>query len=446
VSVSQVSLQRVQYSLVHYLRRSPQSNGINDFRNSTVMAEGLALAASIIAVIQISDSVISLCGQFIGKVKGAEKEVSQMITTVTALKGFLEFVETFVKMDENASRLPLLDAISHQDGPLTTCMTLLKDLEAKLRPPKRDYNGVLRAISWPLMWKDIGQALETIEKQKTLIMLAMQGDSTRATLAIENTVNNIHRRVETKNHKEILQWLMKTDPISNHTAACAKHEPGTGDWFISSHEFSYWLLPGRSLWLHGIPGAGKTVLCSTVIENVKSRCSSEVACLYYYFDFSNPMKQNVTNMLYSLLAQLSTISVPTEVRHLYEISGQGTREATVTQLIDAFLSIVKPTPQTFVILDALDESSDRKSMFEVIEKVLKIDKINLLMTSREESDIQNVLEHSVDYVVPIEDKRVDADIHLHVNHCLHNDPELNKWDADLKSKINSILTSKAHGM
>jgi Cdc6-like AAA superfamily ATPase len=402
------------------------------------MAEGLALAASIIAVIQISDRVISLCGQFIGKVRGAEKEVAQLITTVTALKGFLEFVEKFVKMDENTSRLPLLDSISHQDGPLTTCMTLLKDIEGKLRPPKRDYNGVLRAISWPLMWKDIGQALGTIEKQKTLILLAMQGDSTRATLAIENTVNDIHHRVETKNRKEILKWLTKTDPISNHTAACAKHEPGTGDWFISSHEFS--------LWLHGIPGAGKTVLCSTIIENVKSRCSAEVACLYYYFDFSNLMKQNVTNMLYSLLAQLSTISVPTEVQQLYEINGQGTREATVTQLIDAFLSIVKQASQTFVILDALDESSDRKSMFEVIGEVLKTDKINLLMTSRAEPDIQTKLEHSVDYVVPIEDERVDADIHLHVNHCLHNDPDLSKWDANLKSKISSVLTSGAHGM
>jgi ankyrin repeat domain-containing protein 50 len=322
----------------------------------------------------------------------------------------------------------------------------LKDMEAKLRP-KRDYNGVLKAITWPWKWKDIGQALEIIEKQKTLMMLAMQGDTTRATLTIENKVKDIYDNVRDKSYKEIRQWLTKTDPISNHTAACAKHEPGTGEWFILSHEFSQWLLPGRSLWLHGIPGAGKTVLCSTIIENVKSRCSPDVTCLYFYFDFSNPQKQKVVNMLYSLLAQLSTSSVPSEVQQLYESCGHGTHEATATQLIDTFLSIVGQARQTYVMIDALDESSDRQSMFEVIETILKTDdKINLLMTSRKEPDIQNMLQHSIDYFVPIEDKRVDADIHIYVERCLQNDPDLSKWDNDLKSKIVASLTSRAHGM
>jgi hypothetical protein len=410
------------------------------------MAEGLALAASIIAVIQISDTVISLCCQFIGKVRGAEKEVAQMITTITALKGFLEFLEKFVGNDETGRHLPLLGMLSRPDGPLATCTNLLTDMEGKLRP-KRDYNGVLKAITWPWKWKDIGKALETIEQQKTLIMLAMQGDSTRATLAIQNKVKDIHHHVKDKNHKEILQWLNKTDPISNHDTARKKHEPGTGGWFISSHVFSYWLLPGRSLWLHGIPGAGKTVLCSTTIDNVKSRCPPGVTCLYFYFDFSNPQKQKVANMLYSLLAQLSTFSVPAEVQQLYESNGHGTREATVSQLIDTFISIANRASQTYVMLDALDESSDRQSLFEFIEVVLKTnDKINLLMTSRNEIDIQNALQHSIDYIVTIEDKRVDADIHLHVERCLQSDPNLSKWDIDLKSRIVSSLTSGAHGM
>src|SRR5271169_3882250 len=108
------------------------------------MAEGLALGASIIAVIQISDRVISLCCQFIGKVRGAEREVREMIATITALNGFLEFLNKFVRNDETASQLPLLRKLSEPDGPLEICKALLKDMETKLRP-KRDYNGVLKA-------------------------------------------------------------------------------------------------------------------------------------------------------------------------------------------------------------------------------------------------------------------------------------------------------------
>ena len=409
------------------------------------MAEGLALATSIIAVIQISDRVISLACQFIGKVRGAEREVAHIITTITSLKGFLEFLNTFIENDDSARQLPLLHKLSDPDGPLNTCTELLADIEDKLRP-KRDYDGVLKAITWPLKWKDIGKALETIERLKTSIMLTMQGDTTRATLAIENTVNDMHRHSK---DPEIRRWLTKVDPISNHIAARAKHEPRTGDWLILSHEFSYWLLPGRSLWLHGIPGAGKTVLCSTIIENVKSRCSSDVPCLYFYFDFSNPQKQILTNMLYSFLAQLSASSVPAEVQHLYESSGHGTRDATVPELMKTFLSIVDRTRQMYIVMDALDESSksDRQSMFKFIKVILQTkDKLNVLVTSRKEPDIQDLLQHLMDYVVAMEDKRVDADIRLHVERCLHDDPDIAKWDVDLKSRIVASLTSGAHGM
>src|SRR5436305_15213025 len=116
------------------------------------MAEALAVAASIIAVIQISDRVISLCCQFMGKVRGHEREVAQMITTITSLKGFLEFIQKIVENDANAPQLPLLSSLMHPNGLLKTCTTLLEDMEVKMRPPKRDYNGILKVITWPRKW------------------------------------------------------------------------------------------------------------------------------------------------------------------------------------------------------------------------------------------------------------------------------------------------------
>ena len=204
--------------------------------------------------------------------------------------------------------------------------------------------------------------IDVIEKQKTLMMLAMQGDSTRATLEIEHTVKDIQIHVKDQTYREILKWLTKVDPVSNHTIARAKHEPGTGEWFISSHEYSSWMLPGRSLWLHGIPGAGKTVLCSTIIENIKSRCPPRIPCVYFYFDFSDPQKQKAVNMLFSILAQLSLAGVPSEARQLYEVCCQGTRDATVTQLTEALLSVARQMNPIYIVIDALHECSDRKML------------------------------------------------------------------------------------
>ena len=409
------------------------------------MVDGLSLAANIIAVAQLSDRVITLCCQFIGKVRGAEREIAQMITTITALKGFLEFLNKFVNDDDHASLLPQLHSICRSEGPLDFCTSLLKDMESKMQM-KRDYHGILKAITWPFKWKDIGEALDVIEKQKTLMMLAMQGDSTRATLEIEHTVKDIQIHVKDQTYREILKWLTKVDPVSNHTTARAKHEPGTGEWFISSHEYSSWMLRGRSLWLHGIPGAGKTVLCSTIIENIKSRCPPRIPCVYFYFDFSDPQKQKAVNMLFSILAQLSLAGVPSEARQLYEVCCQGTRDATVTQLTEALLSVARQMNPIYIVIDALDECSDRKTLFEVLKTFCKTKHMNLLVTSRREHDIGSALTGLIEYVIPIEDERVNVDINLHVQRCVRDDLDLCKWDDNLKSTMIQTLTSKAQGM
>jgi hypothetical protein len=191
------------------------------------MAEALAVGASIIAVIQITDRVISLCCSFVGKVRGAEKKALQMVNSVTGLKGFLEFLHMFVKDEENAPRLPLLSSVCDAGGPLEVCITAWTDMEAKLRPLKRDDTGVLKPITW--LWKsnEIAKMLKEIEEQKTYMMLAMQGDTTHAVLGLENMMNDIHSLLQDSNHQEILTWLTKADLISNHRAACDKHQIGT---------------------------------------------------------------------------------------------------------------------------------------------------------------------------------------------------------------------------
>jgi len=410
--------------------------------------EGLSVASSIIAVIQISDRVITLCREFVGKVRGADKEIFHMINTITALKGILQFLQTFVDEEENHSRLPLLHSLCQRSGPFEKCHMAIAEIELKLRHSKRDYTGALKAITWPWKWKDIGPILEDIEKQKTLMLLAIQGDTTRTILTIENKVNDINSHFHTQEDIDIVSWLSKADPSTNHNAACEKRQEGTGAWFLSSVEFSSWALPKRSLWLHGIPGAGKTVLCSTIIENVKARFAPDAACLYFYFDFNDSQKQDAINMLYSFLAQLSSSEIPNDVKQLYKRCNlKSKREPTVSELLETVLSIADNGRRMFIIIDALDESSNWKALFGVIKTILGSGKeINLLMTSRKEYDIQAGLEKSVDSVVAIQDRRVDSDVELYVRQCLQTDPDLCQWDDELKSEIATRVTSGAHGM
>jgi hypothetical protein len=186
-------------------------------------------------------------------------------------------------------------------------------------------------------------------------------------------------------------------------------------------------------------------LCSTIIEAVASRRPKDVPCLYFYFDFSDPQKQTLINMLYTLLAQLSSSTVPPEVVQLYERCSKGTQAPSIAQLTDVLVEIADRCSGTFIILDALDEAADWEPLRKVLGKFLQ-SKINLLVTSRKEWDVHGALKGALNYAVAIQDDRVDADVCLHVQEFLRTDPDLNRWDNDLKLEIVSALTSGAKGM
>lgn len=90
--------------------------------------------------------------------------------------------------------------------------------------------------------------------------------------------------------QELYQWLQHTDPSPLHHRAQKDYEPGTGNWMLRSPEWTDWLeAKERCLWIHGLPGAGKTVLISYLIEQIKNSCDQSPqqskTCIYYYLLF-----------------------------------------------------------------------------------------------------------------------------------------------------------------
>jgi hypothetical protein len=62
-------------------------------------------------------------------------------------------------------------------------------------------------------------------------------------------------------HAEVIKWLFHSDPNTNHNTACEKRSERTGLWFLQDTRFAAWRnTPGSVIWLHGIPGCGKTIL------------------------------------------------------------------------------------------------------------------------------------------------------------------------------------------
>jgi hypothetical protein len=134
--------------------------------------------------------------------------------------------------------------------------------------------------------------------------------------------------------KEIHRWLSPPDPSFNHNEACKKRLDKTGTWFITSEQFSDWKVNSNSfLWLHGIPGCGKTILTSTITEDVLQHrhLGRTLAVVYFYLDFNDIEKQQHEKMIRSLITHLSiqSASTPQALESLLSSCLNGGRQPTI---------------------------------------------------------------------------------------------------------------------
>ncbi|TLD13735.1 uncharacterized protein PgNI_02772 [Pyricularia grisea] len=98
-------------------------------------------------------------------------------------------------------------------------------------------------------------------------------------------------------------WLAPPGPSVNAASARYRQHPGTGEWFIVSEQFLQWKQgERRHMWLYGMPGCGKTVLATTILDHVAALENS--ITISFFFDLSDRNLQTVDGMLRSLLSHL----------------------------------------------------------------------------------------------------------------------------------------------
>ena len=264
-------------------------------------------------------------------------------------------------------------------------------------------------------------------------------------------------RTREEDRDKIVQWLSVTDFASNHHAARKKHTKATGTWITSLADFERWKnAPNSLIWLHGIPGCGKTILSSTVIEHLKmlSKTKPDVAVAYFYFNFDQSAKQNAINMLSCIAAQLclKMVIIPGSLKAFYEQYRSGQDRANIRDLTNVLkdLSVSSELQDIFIVLDALDECPKFEARAELLELLLTIkgwaaSKVHILVTSRKEPDIEDTLLPIVGTPpIPIQGLNVASDIELYIKAQLAT--RFNRLSADLKAEIEDTLVKGADGM
>jgi hypothetical protein len=269
---------------------------------------------------------------------------------------------------------------------------------------------------------------------------------------IQKPVRDIEERLD-----KICSWLSAPDPSTNYHKAHKVRQAETGLWLLHSAKFVEWKESAASrLWLYGIPGCGKTILSSTIIEHLLQHChgNASIVTAYFYFDFNDAQKQNPELMLRSLLFQLlqRSVTIPKGVDALFSSCDNRQRQPSLHALLEVLLQVMQQFTHVYIVLDALDECTQRPELMDVLETVAgwQLDNMHSLITSRKERDIESSLESYVkeEDTICFQRDVVDKDIQRYVQQRLSDDKTLAKWnkDAAVRQEIEDALIRGTCGM
>jgi hypothetical protein len=140
--------------------------------------EGLGGAASVIAVIQLADRILTLCGTYALSVKDAKRDIDRFTAEVGSLQSVLERVAEMAKSDM-MKLYTSHSAVEGLEGIIEGCQSTLSELEAQLDPRKGHKlmsRFGFRALKWPFKSKDVTNIIKALDRHKSTIILALNLD------------------------------------------------------------------------------------------------------------------------------------------------------------------------------------------------------------------------------------------------------------------------------
>ncbi|KAL8801074.1 MAG: hypothetical protein Q9182_004713 [Xanthomendoza sp. 2 TL-2023] len=225
--------------------------------------------------------------------------------------------------------------------------------------------------------------------------------------------------------------------------------PGSCEWILSRPEFLSWLhneTTSRILWVHGIPGCGKSVLSSFVISQLQGMGYN---CQYYFFRFGDHTKRTVNALLRSLAYQ-TAVQLP-ELRSLLDqMSGETVKldkaeGRTIWQKVFVSrLFKVRLQQPLYWVIDALDECEAPQLLLSLFSSILSSQiPIRIMLVGRKTQILSSAFQR-MDSSILINQLAVDnakEDLELYVA----SEVEYMRGDSRLKARTKRTVCEKAHG-
>lgn len=255
------------------------------------------------------------------------------------------------------------------------------------------------------------------------VLKELQEPIARATIQLAE----IHDGLKSETRARILKAISPIPYRLHHKTARKSRLEGSGQWLLQKPEYRSWRESSTSsvLWLHGIPGCGKTKLTSLVIDEL-GECDN-VAYFYCMRNPAEPQRGQGAQVLASLVRQLAGASSdqpilpPVVTPYEDAIAGLSDFEDQAWAADESgsvLLELMGEYPAATIVLDALDEvnQEDRQELLDILSGLLR-DSPNLLkifISSRDNYDIALHFEGSPNIYIEADENAADISSFMYV--------------------------------
>ena len=228
------------------------------------------------------------------------------------------------------------------------------------------------------------------------------------------TLQDLQDHLKAEERRGLLAWLSRIPCRDHHEIMYREVLPDTGLWLLQKADFVKWQSSSSSslLWLHGIPGAGKSTLTAIVIQKFLDDTagvenSAPLAYFYCSRQKSESYRMDPTEILRAILKQLSSLGPDGRVRHAIateykqrrhdaERDGLDVRTLAFSECTRLMLELTSEAPAT-VVIDGIDELGDSSqdlldALWYLVENSSNV--LKVFVSSRDEAAVARSLRHA----------------------------------------------------
>ncbi|KAK4444770.1 ankyrin repeat-containing domain protein [Podospora aff. communis PSN243] len=262
-------------------------------------------------------------------------------------------------------------------------------------------------------------------------------------------VDHAETALDTAAVDKVREWLQPTDYLADSgefRRHLSSQAPGTGLWICETDEYRKWHDSDHhgSLWIKGIPGAGKSVIAASLIQHLRTTENHPVL----FFFFRNIVSANFSPraLIQDWLAQLLPHSPKLQFA-LQPRSETNLAEISDGDLFQHFLDGLSCVEKVYCIADALDEMESDSRQAAFLERLNHLAThqpaaLKLLMTSRPKRHLQSALRDSSIVHISLQQRLVDVDIVAYLRHRL----DQHDLGEPTRQKIVDMVTQRSEGL